>query len=117
MSPGKAYVVLAALLAAGCASNAQVATEPAATGATALAAAPGPASSGSAAVVPDAVIDANNLIANSPAQPVCRELLRPNSNVRKKYCMSAESWQVYDQAEALRAAEIVRSWQGGVFRR
>lgn len=116
MRPSKAYVVLAALIAVGCASNAELATDTVATGAPALAATPSSESAGSATVVPDAVVDANDLVASSPARPVCRELLRPNSNVRKKYCMSAESWQVYDRAEAQRAAEIVRTWQGGAYR-
>ena len=119
MSPSKAYVVLAALLAAGCASNPEVATEPVATAAPPPAAATAsPAAEGSAAatVVPDTVIDANELIANTPPPPVCREMLRPNSNVRTKTCMSAEHWRLYDQAEAQRAGELLRTWQGGSYR-
>lgn len=116
MSPRKAYVVLAALVAAGCASDPQVATEAVATAATTLSAAPSSAATGSATVVPDAVIDANDLVATTPARPVCREMLRPNSNVRTKYCMSAEHWKIYDRAEAQRAGELVRTWQGGDYR-
>jgi hypothetical protein len=121
MSPSKAYVVLAALVAAGCASDVEVATatapsEAVATAAAPLAAAPSPPATGSAAVVPEAVIDANELVANTPARPICREMLRPNSNVRTRYCMSAEHWQIYDRAEAQRAGEILRTWQGGAYR-
>jgi hypothetical protein len=119
MRPTKAYVVLAALVAAGCArspeaTDAATSAAPAVTP-SAVAAAPNDAG-GSAAIVPDAVIDANDLIANTPARPVCRELLRPNSNVRTKQCMSAESWELYDRAEAQRAGELLRTWQGGRYR-
>jgi len=117
MSPRKAYVVLAALIAAGCASNPEQATEPVATataaGAPTLVAAANPTEAGAATLAPDAVLDASELIA---PQPVCREMLRPNSNVRQRYCMSPEFWQVYDRAEAQRAGEIVRTWQGGAYR-
>jgi hypothetical protein len=121
MSPSKAYVVLAALVAAGCASNPEVTThvdaaEAVATAAPTLAAAPSPATTGSATVVPDAVIDANELVADTPPRPICREMLRPNSNVRTKYCMSAEQWKIYERAEAQRAGELVRTWQGGDYR-
>lgn len=120
MSPTKAYVVLAAVVAAGCA-RAPEAADVAATGAPAvapsIAAAPSDASGASADVlVPDAIIDANDLVANTPARPICREMLRPNSNVRTKQCMSAESWELYDRAEAQRAAELLRTWQGGRYR-
>ena len=115
MSPSKAYVVLAALLAAGCASDPQVTTETSAAAST-ITAAPSPAATGSATAVPDAVIDANELIASTPPRPICREMLRPNSNVRTKYCMTAEQWQLYDRAEAQRAGEILRTWQSGTLR-
>ena len=120
MRPSKAYVVLAALVAAGCASNPEVATDAVPTAApplaAAAAAAASPAAGGSATVVPDTVIDANELIANTPPPPVCREMLRPNSNVRTKTCMSAEHWRLYDRAEAQRAGELLRTWQSGTLR-
>jgi hypothetical protein len=116
MSPRKAYVVLAAFVAAGCASNPEVATEAVATAAPTLAAASSSAATGSGAVAPDAVIDANDLVANTPPRPVCREMLRPNSNVRTRYCMSADDWKTYERAEAQRAGELVRTWQGGDYR-
>jgi len=117
MSPSKVYVVLAALVAAGCASNPEVPTAAVPTAAPQLAAAAAsPAAQGSATVVPDAVVDANELVANTPPPPVCREMLRPNSNVRTKTCMSAEHWQLYDRAEAQRAGELLRTWQSGTIR-
>jgi hypothetical protein len=120
MSPRKAYVVLVALVAAGCASNPEVvegvAGEAVATAAPTLAAASSSAATGSTTVAADAVIDANDLIANTAPRPMCREMLRPNSNVRTKYCMSAEAWQIYDRAEAQRAGELVRTFQGGAYR-
>lgn len=118
MSPSKVCVVLMAFAAAGCAGTAEVADESAATsGATAaLAAAPRADSADAGAIVPDAVIDANDLVASTPPRPICREMLRPNSNVRTKRCMSAEHWELYDRAEAQRAGELLRTWQGGRYR-
>jgi hypothetical protein len=122
MSPRKVCVVLAALIATGCASNPEQATETvatetataaAATGASTLVAPATPAATGAATVAPDTLLDASQLVRS---QPVCREMLRPNSNVRQRYCMSPEFWQAYDRAEAQRAGEIVRTWQGGAYR-
>jgi hypothetical protein len=115
MRPTNAYVVLAMLLAAGCASSPEVADE-AVIGAPALAAASSSASPSAGTVVPDTVIDANELIANTPAPPICREILRFNSNVHEQICMSAEHWKMWKQAEARRAGEIVRMMQGSAFR-
>jgi len=116
MSPNKAYVVVVAFLAAGCSSSPEVASVPA--GAhepqdAVLATAP---TENAATVVPDTVVDANELIANTPAPPVCREVLKPNSNVHEMRCMSAEHWKMWQQAEARRAAELVRMMQGSAFR-
>ncbi len=115
MRRSKAYVVLAMLLAAGCASSPDVADE-AAAAAPSLAAAPSAASPSTGTIVPDAVIDANELIANTPAPPICRDVLKFNSNVHERRCMSAEQWKMWEQAEARRAAEIVRMMQGSAFR-
>jgi len=110
MSRSVAYVVLTAVLAAGCASAPEVAEE------AALATPTLAANENGATVVPDAVIDANELVENTAARPICREVLRPNSNVHEKRCMTAQQWKIWDQAEARRAAEIVRMFQGGPFR-
>ena len=115
MSRSKAYVVLAALFFAGCASAPEVASVAGANEAPGTAAAIANTES-SATVVPDAVVDANELVANTPKPPVCREVLKPNSNVHERRCMSAEHWKLWDQAEARRSAEIVRMMQGSAFR-
>ena len=115
MRPTEAYVVVAMLLAAGCASSPEVADE-AAIAAPALAATPSSAGPTAGTVVPDTVIDANELIANTPAPPICREVLKFNSNVHERRCMSAEHWKQWERAEAQRAAEIVRMMQGSAFR-
>jgi hypothetical protein len=115
MSPSKAYVVLAALFVGGCASAPEVASVAGANEASGTAAAVATTES-SANVVPDAVVDANELVARTPTPPICREILKPNSNVHERRCMSAEHWKMWDQAEARRAAEIVRMMQGSAFR-
>jgi hypothetical protein len=114
MSPYKAYVVLAPLLLAACASAPQT-TSPAPAAALA-ATAPAATAPGAASVVPDTVIDANELIANTPPKPICRDMLRPNSNVLVKTCMREEDWKIYDRLEAQRAGELVRMMQGGAYR-
>jgi hypothetical protein len=109
MSSYKAYVVLAALsLAAGCASAPQDANEP-------PAATPA-ATTNAGSVVPDTILDANELIARTPPPPICRDVLVPNSNVHETRCMSAESWKRWKQAEARNAARIVRMMQGSAYR-
>jgi hypothetical protein len=115
MSRIKAYVVLAALLAAGCARSPEVADETA-DAAAAVTAAKSSGGVDPGTVVPNTVVDANELIANTPAPPICREVLKSNSNVHERRCMSAEHWKMWEQAEARRAAEIVRMMQGGAFR-
>jgi hypothetical protein len=115
MSRRKGHVVLAALLIAGCASSPEVADEaPAAAPAVAASSSSEDASSG--AIVPNTVVDANEIIARTPTAPICREILRPNSNVHERRCMSAEHWKLWDQAEAQRAAQIVRMMQGNPYR-
>ena len=113
MSRIKGHVVLATLLIAGCASGPEVADE---APATAVAASSTSEAASSGTVVPNAVVDANELIARTPAPPICREVLRPNSNVHERRCMSAEHWKLWDQAEAQRAAQIVRMMQGNPYR-
>jgi len=116
MRPTKAYVALAMLLAAGCASSPEITDEAVIAAAPALAAAPSSTSPSTGTVVPDTVVDANELIANTPAPPICREVLKFNSNVHERRCMSAEHWKQWERAEAQRAAEIVRMMQGSAFR-
>ena len=110
MSRRKVYVVLTALIAAGCAGAPDAGEEPAIVDAVGAAAtAPG-------SVVPDVVLDANELIAGTPPKPICRDMFRPNSNVLETRCMSAESWKRWEQIEAQNAAMITRMLQGGKYR-
>ena len=114
MSPMKAYVVLAALLAAGCASSPEVADE--APAAAAFAATSGAGTAAPSSVVPNTVVDANELIARTPPPVICKEILKPGSNVHIQQCMTADNWKRYERYEAQNAAELVRMMQGGAYR-
>jgi len=115
MRRSQAVVVLATMLIAGCASAPEV---EGARFAAASAAAPAesPAAPPSAAIVPDTILDANDLVARTPARPICRDVLKPGSNVHVKRCMSAADWKVWDQIEAKQAGELTRMMQGGKYR-
>ena len=110
----KAYVVLAAFLAAGCASSPEVADE--APVAAALAATPSATAAAPNAVAPNTVVDANELIARTPPPVICKEILKPGSNVHIQQCMTAANWKRYERYEAANAAELVRMMQGGAYR-
>lgn len=69
----------------------------------------------SAAAAQPLVVDANELAATTP-QVICREMLRPNSNVISRYCGTAEAWRKYEQQQARQAQELVRMFQGGRYR-
>lgn len=109
-----AYVVSSALLAAGCSSAPDVAGVPVAS-LTPESTAP-PAAATVAAVVPDTVVDANEIAARTPPPPICRDILMPNSNVHKTRCMSAEHWKRWEQIEARNAQALTRMLQGGKYR-
>jgi hypothetical protein len=115
MRPIEAYVVLTALLATGCASSPQLAVD-AAGAAAALSAAPSATAVDPGAVVPDTVVDANELIARTPPAVICKEILKPGSNVHVQQCMTAANWKRYEFYEAQNAAELVRMMQGGKYR-
>jgi hypothetical protein len=112
----KLYLALAVLVLAGCAANPEIeegdtlaSAAPAATVADAT-----PRSS--TAVTPDLVVDVNDLAARAPAPVICRDMLRPNSNVIVTQCLTEAGWKRYKTAEARRAGEIVRMMQGRVYR-
>ena len=95
MRRSKAYVVLAALLAAGCASSARGCRRNVRRGAgTRRDASRGRRPSN---VVPNTVVDANELVARTPPPVICKEILKPGSNVHIQQCMTA------DELETLRA--------------
>lgn len=110
MSRAKAYVALVMMLAAaGCASGPEVADEAPAAPAVA-------ASNGSSTVVPDAVVDANELVARTPPPVICRQMLKQGSNVIIEQCMTERDWKLFERRQAQDAAEIVRMLQGSRYR-
>lgn len=107
MSRVKAYVALVALLAvAGCASGPEVAEELSATAAVAE----------GGTVVPDTIVDANELVARTPPPVICRHMLKQGSNVIIEQCMTADNWKAYERRQAQEAQSIVRTLQRGAYR-
>jgi len=73
--------------------------------------APSAAPAAVAPITPALVVDANEL-ANQPLPPICRQSLRPGSNVIVTQCMSAADWKRFAQREALETRDLVRMFQG-----
>jgi hypothetical protein len=115
MSQIRAFVAAATVLVAGCAGAPEVA-EQATTTATPIAGSAGAVAT-VAAVVPDAVVDIEEINASTSPPIICREMLKPNSNVHVQQCMTEADWKIYKRAEARRAEEITRMLQGGIYRR
>ena len=120
MSPFKVYVALATLLAAGCARGPEVADVAAAAPAIAATAATPAATTGgetaaldAATIVPDRIVDANDLVARTPAPVICREMLKQGSNVIVQQCMTEENWKRFERQQAREAQEFVRMLQNG----
>lgn len=110
MSRAKVCVALLTLLAAaGCASGPEttIAAPPEAAAA---------ATEDSGTVVPDAIVDANELAARTPPPVICRQVLKQGSNVIIQQCMTAENWKIYQRREAREAESIVRTLQRGAYR-
>jgi hypothetical protein len=70
----------------------------------------------SGAVVPDTIVDANELVARTPPPVICRQMLKQGSNVIIQQCMTAKDWKLYERREALEAQSFVRMLQGGAYR-
>lgn len=108
-------VLLGSVLAAGCAGSRGNLAE---TGTTAPPPAPTAAAESApesaAAAQPNTIVDGNALAQRT--LPICREILRPGSNVIITQCMSAENWKAYERREEREAQEIVRMLQGGRYR-
>jgi len=108
-------LAIVALVLAGCAANPEIeggdTLAPAATP-TAADAEP----QASAAVTPDLVVDVNDLAARAAAPIICRDMLKPNSNVIVRQCLTEADWKRYRTVEARKAAQIVRMMQGGGYR-
>jgi hypothetical protein len=111
-------LVIVALVLVGCATNPELEGGDTLASA-ALAATPTAADAepqASAAVTPDLVVDVNDLAARAAAPIICRDMLKPNSNVIVRQCLTAADWKRYRTVEAQKAAQIVRMMQGGGYR-
>jgi hypothetical protein len=97
-------VALVVLLAAGCARAPELANDGAAPQAEAELA---------AAVTPDLVIDVNELAARTPPPILCRDMLRPGSNVIVKTCGTTADWKRFERRQEKAAEETVRTFQRG----
>jgi hypothetical protein len=110
MSRAKAYVALVTLLVtAGCAAGPEIADEASAEVAVS-------AADGSGTVVPDTIVDANELVARTPPPVICRHVLKQGSNVIIEQCRTAQDWKLYERRQAQEAAAIVRTLQRGAYR-
>jgi hypothetical protein len=47
---------------------------------------------------------------------ICREMLKPLSNVIVKRCMTPAEWKEFERREALWAQQILRTFQGSAYR-
>lgn len=112
-------LLAAALLSAGCASapatpSAGIALNGAAAEATEdSAAAQSAAVSGLAQIAPTLTVDVNRLPPADNTGLVCREMLKPLSNVIITKCMTPAAWKNYRKAEARQAQELLRIMQSG----
>jgi hypothetical protein len=126
-------VVIATLLATGCASAPQQTAEDgraetarAEGGAATAAAEPGVSANANDVLANEAL--ANEVLANrvlvvdaretpDPGLNVtCREMLKQGSNVIITQCMSQDDWKKFKRRQARDAAEIVRMLQGSAYR-
>jgi ABC-type enterochelin transport system substrate-binding protein len=60
-----------------------------------------------------AVLDANTLDPGSVV--ICREMLKPSSNVIVRQCMTRDDWKRYERMQTLQAQTILRQMQGNAF--
>jgi hypothetical protein len=106
MSTLKYGLVLAAALAAGCASAPEELT--------ANATAPASVAPLEEAEPVEVTLDEISLDPGSVV--ICREMLKQGSNVITTMCMSRDDWKRYERRMAQDAAEIVRFLQGSAYR-
>jgi glycine/D-amino acid oxidase-like deaminating enzyme len=101
-------VLLLCTLGAGCAGSRATLVDaaPIAAGAAAAAA---PSQLAVGATQPT-VVDGNQLAQREV--PICREILKSNSNVHVRQCMTASAWKRWERQEAERAEATVRMLQG-----
>ena len=121
--PDRVWCLLAsALLSAGCASAPDDETTGSAPNGAAAeaaeesaAAAPSAASSvqAPAQIAPTLTVDMNRQPPADSTGLICREMLKPLSNVIITKCMTPAAWKNYRKAEALQAQELLRFMRSG----
>jgi hypothetical protein len=109
-------LAFAGLVVAGCAANPELESSNAAASVVPAATAADARPEAAAAVTPDLVVDVKDLAARAPSPIICRDMLKPNSNVIVRQCLTEPDWKRYRAAEAQRAAQLVRMMQGGGYR-
>jgi len=112
----KPYMTLAALVLVGCAANPELESGDTVASTALAGSTTNAAPRAAAAVTPNLVVDVNDLAVRAPAPVICRDMLKPNSNVITRQCMTEADWKRYKNAEAQHAASLVRMLQGGAYR-
>jgi hypothetical protein len=102
--------LLTMMLAGGCASAPQTADN--AEGAAAT----DPAVIAFADAAPVLQLDIEEFDSDPRHEIVCRQMLKPASNVIVQHCLSRDDWKQYERAEARHAQAMLRIMQGGAYR-
>ena len=117
------YVVVpvGAVLLAACAASREQADQSTANAETALAGTVAGASADAQAApshaeAPPAVVDVKDFAPSENAGLVCRDMLRPASNVILRYCGTPAEWKEFDRQQSRWSQEITRTLQGGSYR-
>jgi hypothetical protein len=113
---------MAAVLAAGCAATSDSAVGSGAEAASSVAAenasvaAASPSDGAGAAQLNPGIVDLRHVPQGDRTGYICREMLKPASNVIVTYCGTPAAWKVYERHQARWSQEIVRMMQGGAYR-
>jgi hypothetical protein len=101
-------ILAAASLATACATTQEQALAPAAASATVASSSDG---RDAAPTKPVLVIDVNESVQARP-EVICKDILKPGSNVIVSQCMTAANWKLYQRRVEREAQAIVRMLQG-----
>lgn len=101
----KHCALIAALLAAGCASAPEE---------TARSEMQASADSEAPSEIETITLGASDV--DSSDVITCREILQPGSNVIRTRCMTQEAWEMYERYRTMQAQEFLRAIQGGTYR-
>jgi hypothetical protein len=107
---GQTAVTASVGLVATAAPSAELATSPIAAPGTATGAVAAPAVG--AQTSPTPVVDLNRQPPTENAEVICRQMLKPTSNVIVTRCMTRADWKTYDRAEARWAQDTLLRMQG-----